>query len=82
MVAGDKKGPGKEEKAKSVEKLTDESLDKVSGGEGWKPRCGPVDCMPYDPECYPRTQYCQPNCIPGRCKPLAPRKSDAAGGAK
>jgi hypothetical protein len=41
-----KKGPCKEEKAKSVEKLTDESLDKVSGGK--------VGCAPTSTPCEPK----------------------------
>jgi hypothetical protein len=65
-----KKSPCKEEKAKSVEKLTDESLDKVSGGKNigcqpsWSP-CEPkgkVGCGPTSTPCEPKknANYCAP----------------------
>ncbi len=58
-----KKGPCKEEKAKSVEKLTDESLDKVSGGK--------VGCAPTSTPCEPKRKVDggPSPCKPGRCGP-------------
>lgn len=45
-----KKGPCKEEKAKNVEKMTDEQLDKVSGGKN-------IGCMPTTTPCEPHKHH-------------------------
>ena len=74
-----KKGPCGEEKGKSVEKLTDESLDKVSGGKNigcqpsWSP-CEPkgrVGCGPTSTPCGPegRAGGGPAPCTPGHCGP-------------
>ncbi len=61
-------GPGKEEKEKHVERLTDEKLDKVSGGTPII--CTPkTPCTPYDP-CKPKLETGWP-CDPASCNPQA-----------
>lgn len=72
-----KKGPCKEEKAKNVEKMTDEQLDKVSGGKiGCKPSwpcepAGKVGCQPTSTPCAPKQVVgCQPTWSP--CEPNRP----------
>ncbi len=57
-----KKGAGKAERESGIEKLTDESLDKVSGGAVDK--CAPDSCFPTMVECDPQH-------VP-HCKPLTP----------
>lgn len=61
MTCG-KKDPVKEEKAKSVEKLTDERLDKVSGGKN-------IGCAPTHTPCHPKKHHigCPPTATP--CEP-------------
>ncbi len=62
----DKKGPGKEEKAKNVEKMTDEELNKVSGGAEKKGTPG-QNCWP-DVMCDPTRTACKP-LTPPWCPP-------------